>query len=144
MTRSKAILSVLVLVSLVGDVWLAMAGVGLTRRVGPRTIQPAMGRAYVVPVGLRWPFRAVSDSNEHPRRSRLLVLENGVVLGSGHALHDAIQQAGTGRFSHWGTVVYFSTPDGTDPRTNGRVYELRFVAILDRPRFPAKTSADAE
>ena len=31
---------------------------------------------------------------------------------------------GGGRFSHWGDQLYFSTSDGSDPRGNGRIYEV--------------------
>ncbi|WP_154072559.1 hypothetical protein [Bradyrhizobium erythrophlei] len=40
-------------------------------------------------------------------------------------LHKDIREQGGGRFSHWGDTIIFSTPDGTDPRTNGRVHSIR-------------------
>lgn len=57
--------------------------------------------------------------------SQAVLLEDGKPLGPAHALHDAIRSRGGGRFSHWERTVYFSTSDGSSPRTNGRRYTLR-------------------
>ncbi len=63
-------------------------------------------------------------------RSRLVLREDGRPLGPQHVPHVEIAGSGSGRFSHWsGTddgapVLYFSSSDGSDPRTNGRVYTL--------------------
>jgi len=60
--------------------------------------------------------------------SQLQLLENGRPLGPGHALHQTIRDVGQGTFSHWIGHLYFSTSDGTDPRTNGRHYTIRVTA----------------
>lgn len=65
------------------------------------------------------------DSPEHPCHSRLLLLENSVPLGHGHALHRDIQDLGKGRYSHWKQHLLFSTSDNSDPNDNGRRYEIR-------------------
>ncbi|WP_336080160.1 class I SAM-dependent methyltransferase [Thalassospira sp. CH_XMU1448-2] len=62
------------------------------------------------------------DGDENPRRSKLMLYEDGVMLGLAHSLHDHIAVYGGGRFSHWGDRLYFSTSDGTDPIENGRSY----------------------
>lgn len=67
-------------------------------------------------------LEAVADANEAPRRSRLMLYEDGTILGLAHSLHDHITRHGGGRFSHWGANLHFSTPDGSDPNTNGRQY----------------------
>lgn len=67
---------------------------------------------------------AMADSSEAPRRSRLRLLENGRELGPAHAAHARIRAEGSGAYSHWGSELYFSSSDGTDPNTNGRRYEL--------------------
>jgi hypothetical protein len=59
---------------------------------------------------------------EVPRRSRLMLYENGVMLGLAHSIHDHIVRYGKGRFSHWGSNLNFSSSDGSDPNTNGRAY----------------------
>ena len=60
--------------------------------------------------------------------SRLELLEDGRPLGPAHASHDDIRHIGSGRYSHWGSRLYFSTADNSDPRRNGRIYEVREAA----------------
>ncbi len=43
-------------------------------------------------------------------------------LGPGNQLHDTIRQLGGGRYSVWDGYVVFSTPDHSDPQTNGVRY----------------------
>lgn len=58
-------------------------------------------------------------------RSTLILLENGVPLGPAHTGHIETIINGGGRWSHWGARgIYFSTPDNSDPRTNGREYKV--------------------
>ncbi|MET1054846.1 MAG: pectate lyase [Pedobacter sp.] len=54
--------------------------------------------------------------------SILKLYENGKEIGPAHAAHATIRTTGKGAFSHWGTALYFSASDNTDPRTNGRTY----------------------
>lgn len=80
-----------------------------------------------------WPLRgelADREGEGNQGLSRLVLLEDGVILGPPHATHDEIARLGSGRFSHWGARVYFSSSDGTDPRTNGRSYDL---SLPDEP-----------
>ena len=58
------------------------------------------------------------------RRSTAVLLENGRALGPAHAVHATIRERGGGAYSHWLDQVYFSTPDGSDPRANGRLYSV--------------------
>jgi len=63
----------------------------------------------------------------HARPSPAVVLEDGRPLpGPGNALHDDIRHGGAGRFSFWHDHVYFAASDNSDPRTNGRTYEIAF------------------
>jgi hypothetical protein len=59
--------------------------------------------------------------------SLLVLFENDVPLGPAHAGHDDIRNLGGGRFSHWGTELYFSTSDNSDPRSNGKRYTVREI-----------------
>ena len=68
-----------------------------------------------------------ADGMEHPARSLLSLVEDGVPLANGHALHDDIRSIGRGRFSHWNDSVLFATRDNTDPNRNGRRYEMRWA-----------------
>ncbi len=92
-------------------------------------IQHDTGCAYYVgPLGERpwaWPItRFRGDSTSDAQASRLILLENGKVIGKPHALHDTIRTSGLGNYSHWGNSLYFSASDCSDPRTNGRRYEI--------------------
>jgi hypothetical protein len=74
------------------------------------------------------------DSNAEPTKSILRVFENGVELHPAHTAHQDIRDFGKGRFSHWGSTLYFSTSDNTDPVANGREYSY----TLNGAGYPAK------
>lgn len=62
---------------------------------------------------------------ETGNRSGVRLLEDGRELGPGRSLHAEIRQQGGGRFSHWThNTLYFSASDNSDPRSNGRRYEI--------------------
>jgi SAM-dependent methyltransferase len=68
------------------------------------------------------------ELSSHERPSTAVVLEDGRPLaGPANALHDDIRTRGGGRFSFWYDYVYFSTGDHSDPRTNGRRYEIEYT-----------------
>ena len=56
--------------------------------------------------------------------SAIRLLEDGQHLGPAIANHAEIRKLGEGRYSHWGSVVFFATSDNSDPNTNGRVYSV--------------------
>ncbi len=57
--------------------------------------------------------------------SQLLLFEDGRPLGPPHSPHADIREKGGGRYSHWTReTLYFSASDNSDPRTNGRTYEV--------------------
>lgn len=98
-------------------------------------IQHDTGCAYYVgPLSEKpwaWPItRFMGDSNSDAQISRLSLLENGKVIGKPHALHATIRASGLGNYSHWGNSLYFSVPDCSDPRTNGRRYEIAMQPSL--------------
>lgn len=68
---------------------------------------------------------ATSNDAQNPQRSPLVVYENGKPLGPAHAPFDSIRTFGKGRYNHWQDVVFFTTSDNSDPRSNGRTYEVR-------------------
>ena len=103
------------------------AGYRVAFPVEPALIQAGQGRTFVY----RLPIEASSlttfcaDSNEQPNCSGLDLLEDGRLLGPPHSNHAELAEKGGGRYSHWAGYILFSTPAGDDPRTNGRVYEVR-------------------
>lgn len=99
-----------------------------TLKIPPREVSLRGGHAFV------WPIVTpeylpeallAGDSMSDPKGSRLQLYEQGRPIGPAHALHLDIEQAGSGRFSHWLATVIFSASDNTDPRSNGRSYEAR-------------------
>jgi len=58
--------------------------------------------------------------------SDLLVYENDSILGPGQAQPNIIREIGRGRYSHYHNYVFFSTSDNTDPRTNKRIYTIKY------------------
>lgn len=104
--------------------------------VWPSVFTAESGHCYLVQ--LPESFRVAAAAVEGPYE----LYEDGQPLGPGEAVHDDIRQFGGGRFSVWGEVLYLSASDNTDPKANGRVYEVRRGAMAHRlPTFvPDSTS----
>jgi len=75
--------------------------------------------AYSIPLGTTW-----MSQNKGRTSASYQVLENGVPLALSNSLHAEIADKGAGRYSLWGGSLYFSSSDNSDPRTNGRKYEI--------------------
>lgn len=71
----------------------------------------------------------IADTIGHHARSPLRLFEDGRPLGPAHALHADIRLHGSGRYSHWGDSILFSTSDNTDPNVNGRCYQVVIGAL---------------
>ncbi|GEM_PF-1064092 len=90
---------------------------------------------YLLESGLCWAvtlvdFLSIADSEEHPRRSTLLLYEDDKLLQPSHAVHEDIRSLGGGRYSHWNEALFFSTSDGSDPNTNGREYRIVYTGYV--------------
>lgn len=79
---------------------------------------PELGHAYLIALGTDWMDQSKLGS------SPAVVLENGVALAVPNAMHQAIRDQGKGRYSLSGGWLYFSASDNSDPRANGRTYEI--------------------
>ena len=77
-----------------------------------------------------WLFESLTDNPDNPTQSETELFENDQSLGPAHNNHDEIRNVGSGRFSHWGSTLYFSTSDNSDPRINGRHYKAVVTATL--------------
>lgn len=89
-------------------------------RIPVEAIRHEQGFAYIVTMD----FGEEGDKYTS-NGSQLQLFEDGKPLGPAHSVHQAIRDQGGGRYSHWTREgLYFSTSDNTDPRTNGRVYEV--------------------
>lgn len=73
---------------------------------------------FILPLGINWMNQA--DLGFWPA----VVYEDGIPLAAPNALHQSIRDNGNGGFSVWNGSLYFSSSDNTNPRTNGRKYEL--------------------
>jgi 2-polyprenyl-3-methyl-5-hydroxy-6-metoxy-1,4-benzoquinol methylase len=76
-------------------------------------------------------YASTADDNDHPYRSKLILLEDGEPLWLRHTIHDEIRKVGKGCYSHWQDGLIFSTTDNSDPSTNGRTYQIVFAESAD-------------
>ena len=112
-----------------GVVW----GVPEVHRVEPARTEHEIGSNYIaaLPPSRFAPLLSTDgDTLEKASRSTLALFEDGRELGPPHAQHAWIREYGGGLFSHWGSSLYFSSSDNSDPRTNGRLYTVRASARL--------------
>jgi len=123
--------------SLVWIIVIAVAQYSMAKQNYPlqnSLIQHETGCAYIsllLERPLASPFTDyVGDSPWNAHISRLLLLEDGKVIGQPHVSHDKIRTNGMGNYSHWGNSLYFSASDCSDPRTNGRHYEVVMQSTL--------------
>ena len=92
-------------------------------------------------------FRAVVscpvDGDQDVIASPVQLHENGLPLGPAHATDPQVRRGG-GAFRYVGSgELLFSTSDGTDPRTNGRVYELVYWESATLSKREGTTQSDA-
>ena len=97
-------------------------------KIDPASVRHEQGLAYTYPVILKptWPYEfwnAGGDDSGTP--SKLVLFEDGQQLSQAHAMHDDIRLSGKGRYSHWGSYLYFSSSDGTAPSQGLHVYSFR-------------------
>ena len=64
-------------------------------------------------------------NSDYENFSKLKIFENGIPLTRPHSNHNDIRELGNGRYSHWGSGIFFSTSDNSDPNTNNKSYEIR-------------------
>jgi predicted O-methyltransferase YrrM len=69
------------------------------------------------------PWEKHADTIER-QASPLILLEDGCVLGPPHYPLEMVRRDGAGSYSHWGSRLYFSSSENSDPRRNGRSYEV--------------------
>src|SRR5215207_7920213 len=117
-------------------IWLLVFGPATLRLASPfvQSLEPAEivsdgGNSYVARLSkpTLLPLLEIgADTPAQPTGSSLDILEDGKKLGPSHSMRVDIADAGAGRYSHWAKpdVIFFSTSDNTDPRTNGRKYTV--------------------
>lgn len=116
---------------------LSVTGVSRTEPILPTSVSYLGGYGYAAPIPERlWLLTNRADDGTAPRRSRTILEENGVALGPAHSVHEDIQRIGSGRYSHWEGDLLFSSSDNSDPRINGRTYEV-VLTLEPRPSLLA-------
>jgi hypothetical protein len=116
-----------------------VAGTGFDGLLNVAATTLDSGFAYIVTQN----FGTPGDTSAAPSQSALRIFENGTELGPAHSVHANIRTLGLGRFSHWGSDLYFSASDNTDPRTNGRTYAYRIGFSSTAPSVPTGLGATA-
>ena len=82
--------------------------------------KPELGACYIATMD----FGEEGDG-QTGNKSGIRLLEDGKELAPGKTLHADIRDKGRGRYSHWGRQsLYMSASDNSDPRSNGRTYEV--------------------
>src|SRR4030095_1357350 len=81
----------------------------------PKTFPNALRFLYVVSNG---------DADAVSTKDILLTEDGRRLLHEGFQ-HDEMRKSGLGRYTHWGSWLYFSASDNSNPNTNGRKYILR-------------------
>jgi SAM-dependent methyltransferase len=99
--------------------WKAIEGSRI-RTPLPAPFEGVGGHAFFAPLPAELMSRA--DSQAEHMASRLMLFEDGTPLGLAHTGHETIRRYGSGRFSHWGNGVVFSTSDNSNPNANRRQY----------------------
>ena len=88
--------------------------------IRPDSIRHEIGHCYTAGMDFGEP-----GDKESRNKSGLRIFEDGKPLGPARSIHQDIRTKGTGRYSHWThNHLYFSASDNSDPRTNGRAYEV--------------------
>lgn len=71
-----------------------------------------------------------ADTARNPLGSTSTLKEGGKVLGPAHALLPNVEALGAGRYAHRGRRLDFSSSDNSDPRANGREYQVRATIVV--------------
>src|SRR5262249_43828686 len=111
--------------------WLVRSGINFKEIIAPATMASDGGFAIIALLHPPRFFETQPDSASAPTASHLRLFEDGKELGPGHTMGVTIKSSGHGPFSHWSGHVYFSSSDGTDPRTNGRRYSAQYPILLN-------------
>ncbi len=136
---SRPIYKTIKLFFLIGSMFLAGAALwGVTLGIKqdiplpPLAIASGSGSSYTaaLPASSYWLFESLADSPINPGHSQTELFENDKPLGPAHSAHNAISGTGSGQFSHWGSTLYFSTSDNSEPRINGRHYKAVITTTL--------------
>ncbi len=111
---------------------LALHGLAIRATLSPDAMASFGGSAYSasLPTILAPMFTGSGDDASGGSWSNLTITEDGHRLGPAHSPHAQIRSEGLGAYSHWGNGIVFSATDGSDPRDNGRSYDVSYRVFL--------------
>jgi hypothetical protein len=116
--------------------WAAAQEPGPRFLIRPDRIGTEQGFCYIASMDF-----GEDGDRETGNKSGLVLYEDGKPLGPARSYHADIRTKGGGRYSHWtATALYFSASDNSNPRTNGRRYEVASTnpeSTLGKPPLPA-------
>ena len=100
---------------------------GRTYRMRPEDADPDFDEIVIKPevISAEIGFCYIAHLELSEGSGRISFWESGSRLGPGGCMHDQVRMQGAGCYSAWGSDLYFSTSDNSDPRSNGRTYILR-------------------
>lgn len=91
------------------------------------------GYSYTLKKNIAWAdsifFQYPADTSKNNRASELRLYENGKLLGPAHSSRSDVSSKGNGRYSHTNGVLFFSSSDGSDPRTNDHTYTATYYGV---------------
>ena len=114
------LIRVLAIASIVAIV-LALVGVGQSKQLQPAEINQGQGHTFTVSIAPENPLLRVYD---RVTWSAARLSEDGATLGPWRSSRDRVGEMGGGRYCQQGDVLYFSSSDNSDPRSNGRSYRV--------------------
>ncbi|MEN9662995.1 MAG: Dolichyl-phosphate-mannose-protein mannosyltransferase [Verrucomicrobiota bacterium] len=80
----------------------------------------------------RFAFSGSTPDGPHASLSRTKLTEDGVVLAGLPMTADVARGAGHGNWAHEPGQIIFSTPDGSDARSNGHTYTVEYPLFYQR------------
>ena len=98
---------------------------------------PESGYAWVAslpktfPNALRFLYQVSNGDADGVSGKDMLLTEDGRRLLHVGVRHDEMRKSGMGRYSHWGSWLYFTASDNSNPNTNGRKYILRTITSAE-------------
>ena len=112
------------------SLWLALFGMEDRRDIETDSIKALAPNGYLYRVAADWPFFVPSTDREAGLVTGR-VLEDGAALGPPTVNGDDIRDKGEGRhIMGRAGLLYFSSSDNTDPRENGRRYQVEVRYFL--------------
>jgi hypothetical protein len=124
-----AVIYAATIAGIVASVFVSLVDLRQVQELEPDRLVAEQGYAYRAtipktdgPIPVLVPLRAGRDTSSAPM---VRLLEDGKEVGLPRARSALVQSLGAGRYNVRESSLQFSTPDNSDPRTNGRTYAVQ-------------------